>query len=61
MLATNPELLRNFGSAGRKRVEERFSLNVLAPKIVQLFCDLLPQELASAYRESAATSSAVIA
>jgi glycosyltransferase involved in cell wall biosynthesis len=61
VLATDPELLRNFGRAGRKRVEERFSLNVLAPKIVQLFCDLLPQELASAYRESAATSSAVIA
>jgi len=39
-LATNRDLSRTLGLAGRRRVEENYSLNVMAPKLVEVLCDV---------------------
>jgi glycosyltransferase involved in cell wall biosynthesis len=40
LLAENPELRRRIGSAGRRRAEERYSLEATAPKMIDLFYNL---------------------
>jgi len=40
LLLKNPELRREIGLAGRKTVEERYSLDVNAPKLLQSLQDV---------------------
>lgn len=41
LLAANPERRRAMGAAGRERVERVYSLDVVAPRLVALFAELL--------------------
>jgi len=42
LLLKNPDLRREIGLAGRKTVEERYSLDVNAPKLLQALHDICP-------------------
>jgi len=42
LLLKNPDLRREMGLAGRKTVEERYSLDVNAPKLLQALQDICP-------------------
>ena len=59
-LAANRELLRAFGIAGRRRVEEKYSLNSAAPKLARTMLQVVQEgyaELPADYPSPAQTDS----
>jgi glycosyltransferase involved in cell wall biosynthesis len=41
MLAADPGLRQRMGAAGRRRVEEEYSLQVQAPRLIELICSMV--------------------